>query len=139
MSIATPEGLLKVPQLTVINDAPTRLTAELLHLANIVWQEPGVILSTRNLDTSRTQKVEHRTKAGVKLEVKQTIISTAYDTGVRSGNLDDTEIKIGFTEDGDEMDLTLRALKLHEYDYVGDPFVGLIMDYFREHVDTPTI
>ena len=92
MSIVKPDQLLNVPQLVVARDAPTRLTSELLHLANVVWHEPGIILPWNNLATSHIQNVEHRARTGVKLAVKQTIICPENSTVTRSGRQEDTEV-----------------------------------------------
>ncbi len=138
MSISTPDRLLEVPQLPAVYDAPTRLTSELLHMANVVWREPGIILPGNHLATSRTQTVEHKTRAGVKLAVKQTMLDSPEDDP-NLADQEDFDIKIGFIEDSDEMYITLQERELREYDFVGDTFVELIMDYFRDHVDAPNI
>ncbi len=134
MSLELSERLLKVPRLTDASDKQTRLTSELLFLANVVWHESGMILPTNILSNCREQVVEHATRTGVKLAVQQTILERSK-TEKRFGVSQDLATKIGFIENNDEMNMTLKESLLPEYKYTGDPFVELIMDYFREHVD----
>lgn len=130
MSILTsPEGL-KVPEFVVISSEASAKTQELLRLGRLVFKDPTGSYSKGfgQLEVL----VAHRTEPNTSLSVCEESAIETFGTFSRSARY----TLLGVATESGDMSVKLDHRKLPEYNFIGDPFVDMIMDYFRSHTET---
>lgn len=130
-----PEGL-KVPGLAAVNYEAVAKTRELLKLGQLVLEDPEVGLAS--VETyRRLMRAPHRTEPDTTLVVHRLTTLTPYQE--RSAPVEDSvrnmTAHLGVEAPDVNMYLVLEGCHLLTYDFRDDPFVDMIMDYFRTHVE----
>lgn len=133
--IETPDAF-KGAGIAVVNQEAISKTRELLRLGQLVMGEKKGLLSLRS--TSTRLSVPHRVEPDTKLLLDRSMPSSDSSQCPKptiEEKASRITIDFGVETPDVAMHLILKGRNFDYYNFLDDPYVDMIMDYFRSHLE----